>query len=338
LNKLEYYCPIIFYFSLLDEDKRYKFPYKDTLDSLRKHMLIIDIPNSELQEKMDSSPMYKFLFKEFSTYKNIQFNPEYFVNPDNHEYDNHHVVHFLDKTREECNRLESDFGMIFISIEDFEHKAGFLYSDALIPITKKTKDWGFLNYVKHPFNSMIIVDQYILKDDSTFDENIISILDIILPKNIVKEFHMTFLTRKTYERRVEIDLEEKLNYLRGEVKKLRKNVEFKIAFIDTHRKFHDRIIITNYMLFESGQSFIYFRTFPNGNRATSTTTLRCTPISFPKSEFSPYYKSEGIGANVKLFSDYYFQKLSEITDVINKLSDTSITGDFVNRLLNNDEK
>ena len=236
-------------------------------------------------------------------------------------------IFLLDKTEQECLTLSNQFGMIFLNKDTLASKSKLLFSWALYNVTKDTKaiqsfkNWKELQKFKHPFNAMIVVDNYIL-DEQKGLENLKNIIENYLPEKLENtDFHLTIITshqtvnRKTNKKIPKYNLQDKYdNDLHSMVKSLNKPYKINISLISIDSdKNHDRNIFTNYFWLHSGHSFDYFS--PKGE-VTNPTNLMIFPI---------FYQNEKMGNNQNTVYEAVYQHLSEMKRIVDSANIEDIT-------------
>ncbi len=288
MNRFELYCNIEFLFSLYDLINQ---PIEDFLNSLydieynyiqlykliHQHSdIIIDIEDDELidistnPKNENYNPNFKKFFKTGRNH--FMGMPEQFeyMNIDEENYfkniNNPQALFLLSKSEQECKELENKYGMLFISKNNLQSKLSFLFNIDIVPITKDKSiaDWDFLEKYRHPFNSMLIADNYLLKEN--VENNLLQLLKHLLPNTLsVTEFHLTILTshKATSSFNIEKRYKTILEYLNKTF-----SYKFKLTIVITD-KIHDRNIITNYMWINSGYGFSLFK----NNKVKNETNL-----------------------------------------------------------------
>ncbi len=154
-----------------------------------------------------------------------------------------------------CKQIEDSFGVKVISIDNI-FKQDLLFKIQIETIKKYDKthsNWNFLNSFKHPCNSMAIVDNYILINETEIKNNLIKILDKLLPDKLKIPFHISIFSKN------ENNNKKHFEYISKSIKKLRPNLSFKLTIHQLRNQFHDRTIITNYLILDSGSGFNLFK-------------------------------------------------------------------------------
>lgn len=174
---------------------------------------------------------------------------------------NPHTVFFLSDAAK-CKELEEDYGMLFISNKTKNKNAEILFGfeQSTISITKNGKysDYTFIDAFHHPCNAMIINDAYLLNEkDDTYNENLISLLDFLLPANLKKEKFQFQLLILSGDNKTNIDVRSRYSFIEKEIDKLRTyEIELKII---TKKAHHNRDILTNYLRISVGNKFTLFK-------------------------------------------------------------------------------
>ena len=99
---------------------------------------------------------------------------------------------------------------------------------------------------------MAIVDNYVLKSESIIKENLLPIFDKLLPHNLKIPFHISVFAENEFHNKEYYELIKKL------IEKIRPDLTFNLTLHQLHNEFHDRSIITNYLLLDSGSGFDLF--------------------------------------------------------------------------------
>lgn len=274
--------------------------------------LTLNIKSDELIA-LSSNIYIKTLIKNSSSKSKTQldYRPDFFEEEENIKNTPTNAIFLLDKSKEECEKLEQQYGLMFLCKENIFQKAGFMFSWALYNVTKDSnakkrfESWSEAKNLQHPFNSMLIIDNYILDDNEGIDENLIPFLDNFLPQKLEnQDFELTIITnnkkgKSDFLKKKHDEISKALNKIR--------TYKFHLYFLTTDAdKNHDRNIFTNYLWLHSGHSFTYFR----NNRVTKTTTLMVFPIFYQQQEFQSYYKQD--------FSSK-IEKQSSVLEAVNQL-------------------
>jgi hypothetical protein len=251
-----------------------------------KSQLFIDLTDEELHKLTKENPFFNKLFKEdkiIAVAENFQkigkedtilqkIPPK--------------TLFFLDKTPIECKNLEDDFGLIFISKEELSKKATWLFSWAVRNVQKKNgnhKNWDFLKKFRHPCNALLLADNHILNDKRLWKENLLSVLQNLLPERLNKQiFELTIFREVIKTPNANQLLKNEFDELEAILKQTF-DYEINLTIIPTY-EIHDRNILTNYAWFNSGYGFNLFK---NGIVEKST-TITFLPFSYLNTDYQKY--------------------------------------------------
>lgn len=151
-------------------------------------------------------------------------------------------------------------GVLLLGKSDIE-KYDSLYSIRNINISvvnNKYRDWSDMDFPEsiRISNSLIIVDNYILKDTKKFEKNIYALLDVVLPFYTFVEYHISlFIEPNNFS---ESDIQLRYNKIVAKIQEIRPNLNFNLEIIDAGNRFHDRKLITNNIYIRCGEGFDIF--------------------------------------------------------------------------------
>ncbi len=128
---------------------------------------------------------------------------------------------------------------------------------------RKMTSWNNLDPYMMPATDIIIVDQYCLSDDTIYENNIYSLIDVLCKKIKNSAINITVLTLPSnYDRNTKITFYPDWNKIKDTIKKRVKcitGIEPKVTFVlSKNLDEHDRTIFTNYQYFVSGDTINYF--------------------------------------------------------------------------------
>jgi len=166
----------------------------------------------------------------------------------------------LDVTSEKCLQLENDYGLMFISNDNFTNSATFLFSSDIALVNERTQNWDFVKQYKHPCNSIVLVDNYILKKDNTnLHQDIKSLFDALLPSQLNRNtFNIQIYATDANDGKDDT----KKDLIKNTIKDLRPytiDVTISSSHVTTGSQ-HDRYLLTNYCMFNSGYGFVLKKT------------------------------------------------------------------------------
>lgn len=131
--------------------------------------------------------------------------------------------------------------------------------------------WHDLSFIKKtPYKSLIIVDRYVLKSEAQIKENLIPLIENILPDCGIKELNILIISEVILNIRSNPTSSEPFKKAHALITKLlakHENIKFNISIILHNKSFypqeshdlHDRIIYTNYYTIEGPSGFEVFK-------------------------------------------------------------------------------
>jgi len=349
MSKFTIYCEIAFLEKLYDEIEQ---PLADLLSQsqsvhnicslyelIHEHSdLLIDIDDKEFINRATNkthehfNPNLKKLFKDGQIkaflypdiFERIQNEADYFVTTKDYQ-----ALYFLSKTPTQCAELCNNHGYIFISKDEIDDKIPFLFNFDVQNIVKNKQpnSWNFLQRYRHPFNAMVIADNYIL--NRRYDENLFAVLQNLMPQTLNNQlFHLTIIVdiganiSKVQRQSINDFLENGFDY------------EINLTILKTS-SIHDRNILTNYIWISSPYGFELFN---NGNVLENRQTqVKMFPITYLKSDFKSFFdiKNQPDFKNTIFETvDYLRNQAKDINDkTIDILETTNVYGNKNNRLL-----
>lgn len=240
--------------------------------------IAINLSHEELIQLFHSNPYYKILIK------NQSFKPSQLEIEESSEKNN--ILFLLDKPENEIKQFEENAGSYYSSsiglanyTFPFKSKPAFNFNHS-----NPFKNYDFFSKLKHPFNSIIISDDYLFSNGNNFDRksielNLKPILRRILPKKLNVCLHLSIFCLPKHT----IDLVS----IENEIKTIFEPFEYKYTFELIVRSFHKRILITNYSYLETDRGF---RNLTNDERTKQS--KKCQPKN--DFDFSYIFESEKI--------------------------------------------
>ncbi len=251
---------------LLGDDERY-LSWKKIYLILINNLVIFDrlITEEELRELNrkkdieDSSRAMWNIIKNNSDISN-SFN----LLRDN-KYDqltNDHLqsVFLMTLNQRKKQEIAQSTGILVLSKSDID-KYNSLFADRSFSLevgTREINDWNDLDYPEATkiSNSLIIVDNYVLRDTKKFEKNIYSLLNAILPYQTRLEYHISIYVE--LHKLSELDMQSRYDYIIAKIREFRPSLNFTLEIIDSCGQFHDRKLITNNIYIRSGEGFDIF--------------------------------------------------------------------------------
>lgn len=240
--------------------------------------LIIDIDDEDIRERAEENPYYRRLYNEGrikfhshpDTFRQMEIDDQYFRGKTTELF-------LLSLGKEFCNNVKERYGLICTSLEKIDDTLPELCQFSIKIIhQEEALSWSFLEKFRFPSNAAVIADNYILKNRIGIDVNLFSILEALLPDQLNIEYHLTILCRET--RNLENDYQ-----LINEFLKSRYNypIILSIGITETGLKnIHDRDIITNYCMYNSGAGFDLFKKTNQGLNSKYFTRIYILPAAF----------------------------------------------------------
>ncbi len=201
------------------------------------------------------------------------------------------AIYLTSADAETCKQAENDYGIIAIRYDEkngkFTHSNFFQPSllNSQIKRGESAHKWQFMTNMNLKSNSLVWVDGYILKDESTIKYNVKPILDKLLPTRLRIPYIITFVTnyppqkdKKETATTVEKDshtsslkeiketIVQIIHELRGE------DYNFKVNVCNMNKYEHDRCILTNNQYITSGAGFDLIRKTKNGQSIYTKST------------------------------------------------------------------
>lgn len=182
-------------------------------------------------------------------------------------------------TEQDKTLICSNYGVINVNLSNFSNKAHYFKDNGAAVKMGDYWDWEEIRWVaSEAANSLIIVDNYIFKGDEK--SNLYKILDIILPKSLKVDFHLTVFYIESRPGSEE--------NLKSTIKRIRPNLNIVFEFIKTTKDanngfktdFHDRAILTNNLWIDSGSGFNLLRRDRLHFKADKSTTVSIAHVFF----------------------------------------------------------
>ena len=242
------------------------------------HLNISDIDLNVLVKQNDETTSIGMFFKQLQKRLSnglCDINCDFDSNSLSDSVPNLNGVYLVCKNRVKSELLSRKFGVLVIPINNYISYS-YLFEDGGTSISVKDhnyKNWSLLGKIgSNICNSMMIIDNYLLTDEDKMEENISSILNALLPKQIETTFQLSIFTL-LYDQRTDHhkNLQKRYDSILNIIKEIRGN-DFKVSltifkcqkyrFTDPKR-FHGRVILTNnvficsdggYDLFKNGES------------------------------------------------------------------------------------
>lgn len=239
--------------------------------------IILNISTSEFRTMANDNPWLSRLWKKSTDNQcGLEFDGENFpdissLNGGKTDDKILNAVFLTNLDYEDCSNKSKELGVFVLNPEMAMH-CNHLFCDSGTAFPdEKAKDWNFLKGLTGTktippisiSNSMLIIDNYILSDDRDIDYqkkieyNLKPILQNILPLKLSDDetYDITIFVGGRSGEKNQYDAQ--YNYLNTLINTIRKDLKYRLAiFIGRDSdKFHDRSIVTNNVLINSGYGF-----------------------------------------------------------------------------------
>lgn len=273
-----------------DESLRLVDAWMSFYQFICKADIILNISASEFISMTNNNDWLKRLWKKsVDNQCGLEFEKDSFpdislLNGDYADNKALNAVFLTTKEDEICNEKAKELGVFVFNPEMAKH-CNHLFCDSGTAFPdEKAKDWNFIrgltgSNVRPPLNisnSMLIIDNYLLCDDADVDfqkkieYNLKPIFQNLLPSKLAEgeTYDISFFVGARSESSHLYDAQ--YNYLHTMIQRLRKDLNFSLnIFIGKQDKFHDRSIVTNNVLINSGHGFGILRKDGETNTPTS---------------------------------------------------------------------
>lgn len=285
--------------------------------------LITDLDSTEIirrsidKDAHDFNPNFKKLWKNGKV--NFISDPDRFIKMENNEdffRNKTNELFLLNSPKGFCDEIGKKFGLVCSCPEMMDLNIPQLFIFEIKSLTKRGKihSWDFLRGFRYPSNSAIIADNYLLQSKELMKDNILQILNQILPPVLNESFDLTIFTREVNN----LDFMHQFIYDNC-LKNFPYKINFSIGKVDIGSNgIHDRDIITNYCWYHSGAGFTLFKKQQDGVRILNDTKLFIYPLTH-MGHYSNSIEIENEGASPIQAS--YFTALRSFRKIWKELPD-----------------
>lgn len=184
------------------------------------------------------------------------------------------ALFFSCESKEVCANAMKEYGIIVFCAENLNDFKYLTFDQGVALKKTEFSNWDqcLSGNELVPCNSLILIDNYILNDGKSIDENLRNIFNALIPKTLNEKlpFQLTIFTTLCNDRGIPYNSTSRLEQIQKILNELRPEINFHISIIKCSKdKFHDRTIITNNLFIGSGGGFDLFK---NG-KAQKTTTV-----------------------------------------------------------------
>lgn len=251
---------------LLGDDEKY-LSWKKIYQLLKNNLVIFDklISVEELKElkikkDIDSASNVMWSIIRDNTDLSNSFHLLRASNYDqltNHQLQSIYLMILNQRKRQE---IAQSTGIIVLGKSEIE-KYNSMFAERSVNLeagTDKYKNWSDIDYPEaiKTSNSLIIVDNYILKDTKKYERNIYSLLDVILPFQTSVEYNISICVE--LNGMSESFMQSRYDHVNSKIHELRPYLNYTLEILDACGRFHDRKLITNNIYIRSGEGFDIF--------------------------------------------------------------------------------
>ena len=251
------YCSLSFLDSLYERIDRPIADWIDeeAIDATRNLYRFLHSPevtlfvDGDIVAKMHHNPNYRKLIKQakISRYTD-EFNDIYNNKPKFFSTIKEANALFFVGSARDVEEIEG-YGQMAFTPDEIENTS-FLFSYSVEPFKKgKANSWNFALRYKHPFNSLVIADGYLLCEKRGVD-NLCSLLNQLLPERLNIPADITVITNRDDKGRP-----GSLDSVYKNILKQLSDKPYDVNLSIVIGKIHDRNLITNYLVCSSGYGF-----------------------------------------------------------------------------------
>ena len=292
--------------------------WKRMYDFLYNAYKYIDVSNAKILEEATNNRQLLQLVKN----GNFRYLPDF---PNLHDpsmivFDSEkkNSIYLSQLSKKQKKQISSEYGIIIIGKDDILNYSK-LFGKIHKAIGKNSeKRWSdLINDDMKTANALILSDNYILSDTKIIDENIVCLLDKLLPYTCKFCFPIFIYT---YD--MKNDEKGRYKLLKEKIESIRPALDFKLTICKVYKDdFHDRNLITNNIYIECGSGF---NLISNGI-SSKRTNLR---ISYPFMTYEDGKDSE-MESYVNLISDIIAVEKKEHTYNVDFWGDDKRENDLI---------
>ncbi|WP_282039338.1 hypothetical protein [Saccharicrinis aurantiacus] len=252
--------------------------YKFLCNDYRGYKLICDIKLSDYKKHMEDNPMWDILIDNMNTFCYEENISSYILEDAFYDDLGEYNIFLINESNNVCNDLTSKYGFVYLNDRNIESnwkvfneiRKGVplkVTKSTLIPEEQRVDAWSKLDFISTPLTSIIVFDNYILKDSDLqrLRDNLYPLLEILLAKS--RSYQVVTVTIIT------MPSKKCIKQIRGQIlAHIRSKGYFnaEINIVKHHKRYypdgfeglHSRYILTNYLRIKTEDSFNYFQ--PSG--------------------------------------------------------------------------
>ena len=216
------------------------------------------------------------------------------------------ALFFSSEPKEACTKAMEEFGVIIICIENINDFKYLIFDHCVALHRKEDANWKECLSKKGitiPCNSLVIVDNYLLNDSSSIEENLTQIFDALLPRKLNKEltFQLTLFASLSNDRGIPYNSKNRLHQITDILERLRPEINFSVSIVKCSKdKFHDRTIATSNLYICCGGGFDLFK---HGKAQKTTIVCAFHPFLYTHSNWSRKAYSDFLNDACSVFNE-----------------------------------
>lgn len=286
MNKQKIYCELEFYDRFLTKQPKYVTPSEETINTMKdwidfysfmyKSSIYFNASIEDFKNKCDGDEYYARLWKKSASGEcDIEFlGVEYpIIDNLNSEFwennNNLHAIYLSCLKQDKCEEIMNAYGVIVINIDTLFNKCSQFFNMRIELIEQGQlthNNWSFVKNSRQPFNTIAIIDNFILSNQNGVN-NLLDILNAILP---VEKMNIPLQILVYSNNQFPSQNQRFHDTILRSLKEIRNEQTFELTVYKVNNnQFHDRTIITNYLLMNSESGFNLF----NRNQAIHQTRV-----------------------------------------------------------------
>ena len=268
------------------------------------------LSDAEMKSKSERSSLEKLVidmeYKRHNSALHLHFNASRIQFDDSIIDPNKlNALFFSCESKEVCSEAMRNYGIIVFCAENINDFKYLTFDQGVALQKAETSNWSKClgGHDVVPCNSLVIIDNYILNDADSIDENLPKIFDSLIPKSLYKKLHfqVTIFATLCNDRGTPYNSETRLKKIKDILNQIRPDITFEVSIIKCSKdKFHDRTIITNNLFIGCGGGFDLFK-----RGKSKKTTTACV--------FHPFFNN-----HTKWSRKAYSDILNDAREVYNK--------------------
>ena len=199
------------------------------------------------------------------------------------------AIFFSCEPKETCEKAMKDYGVLVVCPETIKEFQYLIFDQGAAIRKTEESNWEQCLSCKNapiPCNSLIVIDNYVLNDSEKMEENLIPLLDAILPKELKKSvtFQLTIFATLKKDNGTEFDINGRYIKIKEILEKIRPGMPFSLSILKRKKDtFHDRSIASNNLFIGCGGGFDLFK---YGRSQKTTTVFAFHPFFYMHSKWS----------------------------------------------------